>query len=77
MMINILIVCAICACIFSILSLALGLVALLKVMAMERSTHSIQFEPVKNWATSSEEIEEINTEFKEDNEPEIEMFKGI
>lgn len=65
----ILLVCTILACTFSVLSLLLGVTALLKVMSMEKSTHTMQWMPAEQtWADTDAEIEEINKEFKEDNE---------
>lgn len=66
---TILIICAVCACIFSVLALVLGFIALLKVMSMEKSTHSVHFQPIDApWASSDKEIDEINKEFQEENE---------
>ena len=68
-LLTILTICSVTACIFSILALVLGFVALLKVMSMEKSTHSVHFQPVsQDWATSDEEIKQINEDFKEENE---------
>ena len=68
-LLTILTICSVTACIFSILSLVLGFTALLKVMSMEKSTHSVHFQPIDQpWAASEKEIEEINKEFKEENE---------
>lgn len=65
----ILTICSVVACIFSILALLLGFVSLLKVMSMERSTHSVQYMPLdENWASSEQTIQEINEDFKEINE---------
>lgn len=65
----ILTICSIVACIFSILALLLGFVALLKIMSLEKSTHSVQYMPVEeNWASSDDEVKDINKEFKEINE---------
>lgn len=67
--ITILTICSIVACIFSILALVLGFIALLKVMSMEKSTHSVHFQPVEQpWASTDNEIKEINEDFKEENE---------
>lgn len=68
-LLTILTICAVTACIFSILALVLGFTALLKVMSMERSTHSVHFQPVdQQWASTEEDINKINEEFKEENE---------
>lgn len=65
----ILTICSVTACIFSILALILGFTALLKVMSMEKATHSVHFQPVnQEWASTDEEIKEINEEFKEEND---------
>jgi len=38
-------------------------------MSMEKSTHTMQWMPAEQtWADTDAEIEEINKEFKEDNE---------
>lgn len=54
-------------CIISCLALVFSIVALIKVLAMEKSTHTIQYMPVdetvKNWATPEKEVESINKEF--------------
>jgi len=68
-LLTILTICSITACIFSILALLLGFIALLKVMAMEKATHSVHFTPVEpEWATSDAEVSEINKEFAEETE---------
>ena len=65
----ILTICSIVACIFSLIALILGFVALLKVMSMEKSTHSVQYMPVDpEWASSDEDVKDINEEFKENHE---------
>ena len=70
---NISLILAICACVFSIISIIIGLIALVKVLAMEKSTHSVQYVPLdmmpeNDWATTDTEIEKINKEVKETNE---------
>ncbi len=65
----ILMVCAITACLFSLVSLILGLLALTRVMAMEKATHSVQFMPVESWASSEEEIKEYNEELSDQFQP--------
>ena len=65
----IILVLSITDCIFSIIALILGFLALAKSIGIEKSTHSVQYMPVeemKEWATPEKEIEEINQEFKEE-----------
>jgi len=60
---------AIAACIISSISLIIGLYCLVKVLAMEKSTHSVQYVPLDEaWATEDKEIDKINKQFKEDTE---------
>lgn len=71
-------VCAISSCILSSISLIIGIYSMIKVLSMEKSTHSVQFVPAemapeKNWATDDKFIEEQNRIIKEDNEE----FYGI
>ena len=56
-------VASICACIFSLVALILGFLALSKSIGMGKSTHSVQFQPVEDWASTEEEIKEIEEEF--------------
>lgn len=70
---NITLILAICACVFSVISIIIGLIGLVKVLAMEKSTHSVQYVPLEmmpenNWATTDKEIEKINKTVKETNE---------
>lgn len=70
---NISLILAICACVFSVISIIIGLISLVKILAMEKSTHSVQYVPLEmmpesDWATSDKEIEKINKEVKEVNE---------
>ena len=46
-----------------VVSLILAIIAYVKVMAMEKSTHSIQYvtpDELKEWSTNEKEIEKIN-----------------
>jgi len=66
----IILVCSITACIFSLIALILGFLSLAKTIGLEKATHTVQYMPmdeVKEWATPEKEIEEINTEFKEEH----------
>lgn len=70
---EILTILSVCACFFSLISTIIGAFALIKVLAIEKSTHSVHFvpaemQPEKNWATSEKTIEDINKEVKEDND---------
>lgn len=70
---NISLILAICACVFAVISIIIGLIALVKVISMEKSTHSVQYVPLEmmpedKWATTDKEIEEINKTVKETNE---------
>lgn len=65
----IILVCSITACIFSILALILGFLALAKSIGLEKATHTVQYMPLdeaKEWATPEQEIDEINKEYKEE-----------
>jgi hypothetical protein len=63
------------ACIISGISLTIGLYCMVKLIAMEKSTHSIQYVPIdEEWATDSKDIEKINKSLKEEKE---EVFYGI
>lgn len=68
---------AICSCFIGMLGTIIGSFALIKVLAIEKSTHSVHFvpaemQPEKDWATSDKDINDINNEVKEENE-----FYGI
>lgn len=72
---TILLATSLCACIISGISLIIGLYCIVKVTAMEKSTHSIQYVPIdEEWATDSKDIEKINKSLKEEKE---EVFYGI
>lgn len=69
----ILIICSSVACIISGISLIIGTYSMIKVMAMEKSTHSVQFvpaemKPEQNWATEDKVFEDINKDIKEEKE---------
>ena len=72
-------VLAIVSCILSCLALIFSIVALIKVIASEKSTHSVQYmDPkhlVQDWATNEKEVENINKEFSEkfDMEDEVDV----
>ncbi len=71
------IILSITSILISFLGLLLGGVSLIKTIALEKQTHSVQFMPAEqfgDWATPEKEISEINEEFKEDI---IEPFPGI
>ena len=60
---------AISACILSGISLIIGVYCMIKVLAMEKSTHSVQYVPIDEaWSTDEKEIDKINKQFKEDTE---------
>lgn len=59
----------IATCIISGISLIIGIYCTIKVLAMEKSTHSVQYVPMdENWATDDKKIDNINKQFKEDTE---------
>lgn len=75
----ILTICAITACIFSIIALLLAVISLIKVIAMEKATHTVQyFDPNQKdvWASSDKEIEDLNKNHSEDME-DISGIMGI
>jgi len=43
-----------------ILALAVGVYALIEVQALKNSTHSMEYVPMDKWASTDEEVEEIN-----------------
>jgi hypothetical protein len=56
-------------CILSGISLIIGVYCMIKVLAMEKSTHSVQYVPIDEaWSTDEKEIDKINKQFKEDTE---------
>lgn len=65
---------------FSLFACILSGVALLKVLAMEKSTHSVQFMPVEDalktdeWATSEDEVSKQNKLYKENLEETLPDF---
>lgn len=65
---------------FSVFACILGGIALLKVMALEKSTHSIQYMPVDEalkgdqWATNDTVLADQNKLFKESLEEELPDF---
>ena len=72
-MLTILTICAITSCIISCTSLIIGLYSTIKVLSLEKSTHSVQLvpmemQPEQNWATKEDVLEDINKVSKEDNE---------
>ena len=72
--------------IFSVISTIIGLVALVKNIATEKSTHSVTYMPMdqeidkeneeflKNWATKESKIAEDQELFREDLETEMPDF---
>lgn len=83
---TVLIILAICGFVFGIIGLCVALIAVVKVIAMEKSTHSIQYMPVDpqidkenqafidQWATSDESLEKQNKLFRKDLEEEMPEF---
>lgn len=66
-------VLGICACVFSTISTIMGIISLVKVLAMEKSTHSVQYVPMemmpdRHWADTDKKLEEINAVSKEEKE---------
>lgn len=84
--INILLIFSILGLIFGLLGTILGLVALIKVIAAEKSTHTMTYMPVdeeieraneevmKNWATKESAIAKDQELFREDLETEMPDF---
>lgn len=64
---------AIFSCIFSILSVIIGCVAMLKVMAIEKSTHKVQFIPTE----AAKTLDPFNTRDNDYNEKESEEKWGL
>lgn len=57
----ILVSCSVIACFISIVTLVLSTIAIGKVYALEKSTHSVQFVPIdERWAQSDKEVAELN-----------------
>ena len=59
---------ALFACIFSLISVLLSLYACILTKAMEKTTHTVQFMPVEEALSDKADLDDINTEQKEDNE---------
>ena len=56
-------------CIISSISLIIGVYCMVKLLAMEKSTHSVQYVPMdEEWAKDDKSIDKINKQFKEDTE---------
>jgi len=56
-------------CIFSVISLILGLYCVIEVQALKKSTHTVQLTPVdQDWGLSEKKEKDINTDIKEDYE---------
>jgi len=84
--IDFLLISSICALIFSVIGTILGLVAVVKTIAMEKSTHSVTYVPMAeeidkannefmdSWATEESRIASDHKEFKEDLENEMPEF---
>jgi len=65
---NYFVILALFTCIFSFFSVALALYACILAKSTEKATHTVQFMPVDESFTNTEELEEVNNEQKEDNE---------
>lgn len=76
---DILTICALLSCILSLFAILLATIALIKSIALEKSTHTVQFfdpNQEKDWATSEKEIDELNKEYSENTE-DISVPMGI
>ena len=65
---NYFIILSLFSCIFSLISVGLSLYACILSKSLEKATHTVQFMPIDENFSNKEEMEEINTEQKEDNE---------
>jgi hypothetical protein len=82
MEINILIVLCLLSLIMSIFGLLLGGYALIKTIAVEKSTHSVHFQPIdetlkeqmKDWGTSEESLNKQAKLYKEEVEEQLPEF---
>lgn len=84
--VNILLIFSILGFTFGLLGTIIGLVALVKVLAAEKSTHTITYQPIddeieraneevlKNWATKESAIAKDQELFREDLEIEMPDF---
>lgn len=84
--VNIFLIISVLCLFFSVLSTIIGLVALVKVLAAEKSTHTITYQSVdneidkaneefmKNWATKESAIAKDQELFREDLENEMPDF---
>ena len=67
--------------IFGLSGFLMGLIAIIEVKAMQKSTHSVQYMPLnmedvrdENWGTSEESLEKQRNLFKEDLEDNMPEF---
>lgn len=87
--IDFLLISSICALLFSLIGTILGLVAVIKVIAMEKSTHTVTYQAIDEeidkanreflqkespWATKESAIAKDQEEFKEDLEVDMPEF---
>jgi hypothetical protein len=58
--------------IFSIIALVSIFLTAVRVLALEKATHTVQYVPVDNdWAASDKEVDEVNKEIKEERDIEF------
>ena len=68
--INILIILSVISCFFAVFGIILSVIAMIKVTALEKATHTVTYmNPVdKDWASSDKEINELNKDYSEEVE---------
>ncbi len=61
-------------CILGIISICLSLYAVILAKSLEKATHTVQFMPVDEQFSNTEDIDKINKIQKEENEEEYRMI---
>lgn len=61
-------------CILGIISICLSLYAVILAKSLEKATHTVQFMPVDEQFSNTEDIDKINKVQKEENEEEYRMI---
>ena len=61
-------------CILGIISICLSLYAVILAKSLEKATHTVQFMPVDEQFSNSEDMDKVNKIQKEENEEEYRMI---
>ena len=65
---------ALLGCILGAISICLSLYAVILAKSLEKATHTVQFMPVDEQFSNTEDIDKINKVQKEENEEEYRMI---